>query len=72
MHQLKLIFVHVHLWTLEIPNNDIQVQEHVIDSEIPLDHTEARKVLDLGNCMWKLEASFEKVTGYRVSTNLLV
>ncbi|KAI8885577.1 hypothetical protein K501DRAFT_270678 [Backusella circina FSU 941] len=56
---LKILGTKVHLWTLEIPSNDIQILEHVISSEIPLDHTEVGKIFDLGNFVWKLEVDPE-------------
>ncbi|KAI8094180.1 hypothetical protein BDF21DRAFT_408157 [Thamnidium elegans] len=62
---LKVFFIHargkrVHLWSLEMSMKEVQVMGHITSSEIPVNATDAGKVLDLGNLIWKLKDGIKK------------
>ncbi|KAI8367008.1 hypothetical protein EDC96DRAFT_544047 [Choanephora cucurbitarum] len=59
LHELMVLFGHargkrIHLCSLEMPAQDVQVLEHLSYADIPTDASQIDKIIDLGNFVWKL------------------
>ncbi|ORE11721.1 hypothetical protein BCV72DRAFT_77486 [Rhizopus microsporus var. microsporus] len=51
---------YIHLWSLQMLTEDVQILEHLYHTEIPRSTSDIEKMLDLGNFVWKLAECMKK------------